>query len=123
MAAFGSKNMASALNSTDNLAISQSLWFDIKVATILLLHPCILLMHTCAMGNQRVNRTFITGQLKVPFAIDFLSVMSQSWVSLLPAFIAPATCVTAASKFPAFVFISFVVFCSRKRDPSSGVQR
>jgi hypothetical protein len=40
MAPFGSKNMASALNSRDNLAILKSLWFDIKVATILLLHPC-----------------------------------------------------------------------------------
>jgi hypothetical protein len=38
MAPFGCKDTASALNSTDNLAISKSLWFNIKVATILLLH-------------------------------------------------------------------------------------
>jgi hypothetical protein len=40
MAPSGSKNTASALKSTDDLAISKSLSFDIKVATILLLHPC-----------------------------------------------------------------------------------
>jgi hypothetical protein len=39
MAPFGCEDTASLRNSTDNFAISKSLWFNIKVEKALLYHP------------------------------------------------------------------------------------
>jgi hypothetical protein len=80
-------------------------------------------MHPCSVENEGVNRTFVVGTSKVPVAADFMPVTSQSRVSLVLAFVAPAACVAAGSKLPAFFFVCFVVFCFRKRDPSSGVHK
>jgi hypothetical protein len=80
-------------------------------------------MHPCTVVDQGVNRKCLMGTSKVPIAVDFLAVTSQSRVSLVLAFGAPAACVAAASKFPAFAFVYFVVFCSRKKEASSGVHR
>ena len=80
-------------------------------------------MPPCMVEKEGVNRTFVMATLKVPIAVNFVPVTSQSRVSLILAFGAPAACVAAASKLRAFFFISSVVFGARKRDPSSGVHR
>ena len=73
--------------------------------------------------KEGVNRTFVMATLKVPVAVNFMPVTSQSRVIVVLAFVAAAACVAAASKLTAFIFISLVVFCTSKRVPSSGVHR
>jgi hypothetical protein len=61
--------------------------------------------------------------VKCQWAVNFLPVTSQSKVCLVLSFIAPTTCVAAASKLPAVFFASLVVFCTWKKNPGSGVHR
>jgi hypothetical protein len=116
------RKSASNVVNTTKMAIFTSLSL-IKKSIQHIIHIYIQLMPPCMVEKEGVNRTFIMVALKVLVAVNFMSVMSQSRVIVVLAFIAAAACVAAASKLTAFIFISLVVFCTRKRVPSSGVHR